>query len=114
MAKMISMTTSNMAGLGVAAVGQEHVVYSDIDGGDLVREVTPDTLNKTPHPEEYAYSREDRGDGVWSHADSVTARAPRPHAEVYPEMFQLETFESVHAALTSGKAPRAGAHDGNG
>ena len=59
-------------GLGVAApVGQEHVVDSDIDGGDLVREVTPDTLNKTPHPEEHADPREDRGDGVWSHADSI-------------------------------------------
>ena len=67
-----------MVGLGVAAVGQEHVVDSGIDGGDLVREVTPDTLNKTPHPEEDAYSREYRCDGVWSHADSIPARAPGP------------------------------------
>ena len=64
----------------MAAVGQEHVVDSGIDGGDLVREVTPDTLNKTPHPEEDADSSGYRCDGVWSHADSVaewTARMSR-------------------------------------
>ena len=44
-------------------VGQEHVVDSGIDGGDLVGEVTPnggylvgevtpDPLNETPHPQE--------------------------------------------------------------
>ena len=52
---MISMTMSNMAGLGVAAVGQEHVVDSRIDGGDLVGdggdlvgEVTPSRFHETP------------------------------------------------------------------
>ena len=68
-----------MAVLGATAVGQEYVVDSDIDGGDLLRQVTPDPLNKTPHPEEHADSREDRGDGVRSHADSVTARSPAPY-----------------------------------
>ena len=56
----------------VAVLGQEHVVDSGIDGGDLVREVTPDPLNETPHPEEDADTREYRCDGVWTHhVDSV-------------------------------------------
>ena len=50
--------------LGAAAVGQEHVVDSGIDGGDLVREVTPDTINKMPHPEEDDDSSEYRCDDV--------------------------------------------------
>ena len=44
-------------------VGQEHVVDPGIDGGDLVGEVTPDPLKETPHPEEYADTREYRCDG---------------------------------------------------
>ena len=53
-----------MVGLGAAAVGQEHVVDSGIDGADLVREVTPDTVNKMPHPEEDDDSSEYRCDDV--------------------------------------------------
>ena len=33
--------------------------------------------------------------------------------KAYPQIVQLERFDSVFAALTSGKAPRAGDHDGN-
>ena len=67
-------TDPEFGGSGLAALGQEHVVDSGIDAGDLVREVTPDTLNETPHPEEYADTREYRCDGVWTHADSVAER----------------------------------------
>ena len=76
----------------MTALGQEHVVDSGIDGGDLGGEVAPDRPNlgmhETPHPEEDADSRDYRCDGVWTHADSVadyyTQTPSAPPVERFP------------------------------
>ena len=87
----------------VAVLGQEHVVDSGIDGGDLGREFTPDTgdlarevtpetinlgMHETPHPEEHAKedaeSREYRCGDVWIHANSVAEATTRAAAHTPP------------------------------
>ena len=92
----------------VAVLGQEHVVDSGIDGGDLVREVTPDPLNETPHPEEDADTREYRCDGVWTHhVDSVAEGVTVFLATVQPVMAP----DAQHATVGWNVKPASGSRD---